>query len=165
MFLCRGGAMRAGGWSAPDGARYNRNVSMSRSTWAAGVAVACLAGAASWPVAVDAQDDEPPDLELRATPSLAFAPAEVVFTGRLRGGADDDERYYCVSAEWDWDDGTISESTFDCEPYEPGVSEIRRRFSRRHIFNEGGRYEIRLTLKRGDDIVATSRTAIAIQDE
>ena len=55
------------------------------------------------------------------------------------------------------------ESTFDCEPYEPGVSEIRRRFSRRHSFNRGGRYEIRLTLKRGGDIIASARTSITVQ--
>jgi hypothetical protein len=140
---------------------------MSRSVWAGGIAVlvACLGGVAWLPAEAGAQDGERPDLQLRARPNLAFAPAEVVFTGRLRGGADDDERFYCVSAEWDWDDGTISESTFDCEPYEPGVSEIRRRFSRRHSFDVGGRYEIRLSLKRGDDIVDSTRTSITIQGE
>lgn len=110
-----------------------------------------------------AQEADSPELRLRATNNLAFVPAEMLFTGRLRGGADDDEEYYCLSAEWDWDDGTISESTFDCEPYEPGASEIRRRFSRRHTFTRGGRYEVRLTLKRGGDIVASARTSIRVQ--
>lgn len=127
--------------------------------------VACLGGVVWLPADADAQDGERPSLELRARPNLVFAPAEVVFTGRLRGGADDDERFYCLSAEWDWDDGTISESVFDCEPHEPGVSEIRRRFSRRHSFNLGGRYEIRLNLKRGDDLVDSARTAITVQGE
>ena len=107
--------------------------------------------------------DERPELTLRARPNLAFAPAEIAFTGLLRGGADDYEDLYCVSAEWDWDDGTISESTFDCEPYEPGTSEIRRRFSRRHTYQTGGRYEIRLTLKRRDDVIESARTAVTIQ--
>jgi len=131
-----------------------------------GVAV-CLVAAPllviSWSQAgLTAQDDRP-ELTLRARPNLAFAPAEIAFTGLLRDGADDHEDFYCLSAEWDWDDGTISESTFDCEPYEPGVSEIRRRFSRRHSYDVGGRYEVRLSLKRRDDVVETARTSIVIQ--
>ena len=113
------------------------------------------------PAATAAQDDRP-DLTLRARPELAFVPAEISFIGLLRGGPDDHEDFYCLSAEWDWDDGTRSESIFDCEPYEPGVSEIRRRFSRRHSYNLGGRYEVRLTLKRRDDVVETARQAIVI---
>ncbi len=117
------------------------------------------------PTAVPVEAQDRPELTLRARPNLAFAPAEIVFTGRLRGGADDDEEFYCVSAEWDWDDETRSESIYDCEPYEPGVSEIRRRFSRRHSFDYGGRYEVRLTLKRGDEVIESARTAIQIQGE
>lgn len=138
-------------------------MSRSRSSGALVVVVAFLLQVPWGHGDVQAQEAESPELRLRATNNLAFVPAEILFTGRLRGGADDDEEYYCLSAEWDWDDGTISESTFDCEPYEPGVSEIRRRFSRRHTFNRGGRYEIRLTLKRGDDIIASARTAITVQ--
>ena len=114
------------------------------------------------PTATGAQDDRP-ELNLRARPQVAFAPAEISFTGVLRGGQDDDEEFYCVSAEWNWDDGTRSESIFDCEPYEPGVSEIRRRFSRRHTYNLGGRYEVSLTLKRRDDVVQFERTSVLIQ--
>ena len=113
-------------------------------------------------VGTAAQDDRP-ELTLRARPQVAFAPVEISFTGLVRGGRDDYEEFYCVSAEWDWDDGTRSESIFDCEPYEPGVSEIRRRFSRRHSYDRGGRYEVRLTLKRRDDVVELVRTSIVIQ--
>ena len=114
------------------------------------------------PSATGAQDDRP-ELKLRARPQVAFAPAEISFVGVLRGGRDDDEEFYCVSAEWDWDDGTKSESILDCEPYEPGVSEIRRRFSRRHTFTLGGRYEVRLALKRRDDVVQLERIIVVIQ--
>jgi len=110
-----------------------------------------------------AQDDDKPELTLRARPQVAFAPAEISFTARLRGGPDDSEEFYCLSAEWDWGDDTVSESIFDCDPYEPGVSEIRRRFSRRHSFNRGGRYQVRLSLKRRDDVVAFIRTSVVIQ--
>ena len=107
--------------------------------------------------------DERPDLNLRARPEVSFAPAEISFVGLLRGGPDDHEDFYCLSAEWDWDDGTKSESIFDCEPYEPGVSEIRRRFSRRHSYDRGGRYEVRLSLKLRDDVVESARTSIVVQ--
>ena len=107
--------------------------------------------------------DERPELNLRARPEVSFAPTEISFVGLLRGGPDDHEDFYCLSAEWDWDDGTKSESTFDCEPYEPGVSEIRRRFSRRHSYDRGGRYEVRLSLKRRDDVVESARTSIVVQ--
>ena len=126
------------------------------------LAAICLLAAVSGPVRLDAQDDRP-ELTLRARPNLAFAPADISFTGLVRGGADDNEEFYCVSAEWDWDDGTVSESTFDCDPYVPGTSEIRRRFARRHSYDRGGRYEIRLTLKRRDDVIESARTSIVIQ--
>ena len=116
------------------------------------------------PGAAAAQDDdERPELTLRARPNVTFATNAISFTGLLRGGADDYEDLYCVSAEWDWDDGTRSESTFDCEPYEPGVSEIRRRYSRRHTYQFAGRYEVRLNLKRRDDVVAFARVRVTVQ--
>ena len=129
-----------------------------------GPALGALVIAVLWlPVATAAQEDDRPELTLRARPQVAFASAEISFTGVLRGGSDDYEEFYCVSAEWDWDDGTRSQSIFDCEPYEPGVSEIRRRYSRRHTYDRGGRYEVRLTLKRRDDVVELVRTSVVIQ--
>jgi len=128
----------------------------------AGVLTVTLMLSIGLPARAIIQDDRP-ELTLRARPNTAFAPVEVVFTGRLRGGNDDHEDFYCLSAEWDWDDGTTSESIFDCDPYEPGTSEIRRRFSRRHSYRIGGRYEIRLSLKRRDEVVETARTNIVIQ--
>ena len=131
------------------------------------VAPAFLAGALVLGVlslpAVRGAQDERPELSLRARPGISFAPSEISFVGLLRGGPDDHEDFYCLSAEWDWDDGTKSESIFDCEPYEPGVSEIRRRFSRRHSYDRGGRYEVRLSLKRRGDVVESTRTSVTVQ--
>lgn len=119
--------------------------------------------AAAFPPNASAQGDERPALTLRARPNVTFSPNPISFTGLLRGGSDDYEDLYCVSAEWDWDDGTRSESTYDCEPYEPGVSEIRRRFSRRHTYQFAGRYEVRLSLKRGDDVVTSARVRVSVR--
>src|SRR5690606_38538270 len=68
--------------------------------------------------------DERPEIVLRASPNLAFSPARVSLRAELRGGADDFEEYYCTTVEWIWGDGTSSEASMDCEPYEPGRSEI-----------------------------------------
>ena len=73
------------------------------------------------------------------------------------------EDLYCVTIEWDWDDDTQSESTPDCEPYEPGTSTIRRRYSTRHRFDDGGRYQIRISLKKHDDTVASARTTLELR--
>ena len=128
----------------------------------AGAALAAIGGHGS---AVLAQDDGEgrPELTLRASPRVGFAPADILFVAELRGGADDWEEFYCASLEWDWDDDTRSESTPDCDPYEAGTSRIRRRFSMRHRFEYGGRYEVRFRLLNRDDPVASARTIVELR--
>ena len=109
------------------------------------------------------QEGEEPDLRLRASPQVTFAGSEVLLIAELRGGDDDYRELYCVTVEWDWDDGTRSETTPDCDPYEPGVSKIRRRYSVRHTFEFGGRHEVRVNLKRRDDVVASRKVAIEVR--
>ena len=106
---------------------------------------------------------EEPDLRLRSTPRVAFAPADVLFVAELRGGDDDYRDLYCVTVEWDWDDETRSETTPDCDPFEPGVSKIRRRYSTRHRFDYGGRYQVRIHLKQRDDVIASANTALVVR--
>src|SRR5438477_10011910 len=67
----------------------------------------------------DAQDPKP-RLSLKAQPTMSIAPARIVFSAELAGGANDYQEYYCPSVEWEWGDETRSESTLDCEPYEAG---------------------------------------------
>lgn len=109
------------------------------------------------------QETEEPELRLRASPRVGFSPAEILFIGELRGGSDHHEPFYCASVEWEWDDGTHSERIPDCDPFEPGTSEIRRRFSRRHTFEHSGRYEVRLSLKRRDDVIASVQTIVEVR--
>ena len=68
------------------------------------------------------KDQERPKLTLKAQPMMAIAPARVVFTAELNGGANDVQDYYCPTVEWDWGDETRSETTADCEPYQAGKS-------------------------------------------
>ena len=106
---------------------------------------------------------EEPKLTLRASPRIVFNPDDVLFIGELRGGDDNYEELYCVSLEWVWDDDTRSQSTPDCEPYEPETSRIRRVYSMRHKFQGSGRYEVWLHLKQRDKIVSSARTSIEVR--
>ncbi len=107
--------------------------------------------------------DRRPKLALRAQPSIGISPARVVFTAELTGGANDFEDFYCPTIEWDWGDDTRSESTLDCQPYEEGKSEIRRRFSVVHIFKRAGAYRVYFRLKQRDKAVANATTTIQIR--
>ena len=143
------------------------------STWRRRVLPVALIGIASLALAAGQQadghassrqgPDDDPRLRLRATPRVAFAPASILFVGSIRGGPDDNEELYCPTIEWDWGDDTLSESTPDCEPFEAGGTSIRRRFSVRHTFDYQGRYEVRLNLKRRDDILISARTRIEVR--
>src|SRR5262245_22206983 len=67
-----------------------------------------------------------PSISLKANPPVGFSPLRVHVVAEFRGGDDDYADYYCPSIEWDWGDGTVSENSVDCDPYEAGKSEIRR---------------------------------------
>ena len=110
----------------------------------------------------DKDQDKHPTLKLTARPALGMSPARVVLTGDLNGGPNDAEDYYCPTIEWDWGDGTTSESTSDCEPYVPGKSEIRRRFTTDHVFRAGN-YRVALRLKKRDKMVASATVMIEIR--
>ena len=75
-----------------------------------------------------------PSISLKATPPVGFTPLRVVVTAELKGGANDYEEFYCASVEWDWGDDTKSETKADCDPYEAGKSEIKRRYVQEHTF-------------------------------
>jgi hypothetical protein len=107
--------------------------------------------------------DARPKLTLKAQPMMAIAPARVVFSAELVGGTTDLQDYYCPTVEWAWGDDTRSESTSDCEPYEAGKSEIKRRFTVEHQFKHGGRYKIVFRLKRGTKAIATASINVEVR--
>lgn len=109
-----------------------------------------------------ATDSGSPKLTLRAQPVISMSPSRVVLTAELVGGPNDAEEYYCPTISWDWGDGTESESTSDCAPYEAGKSEIKRRFTVEHVFTAGA-YRVTLRLKRRDKAVATATVNIQVR--
>jgi hypothetical protein len=104
-----------------------------------------------------------PRLSLRAQPSVGVSPARVVLTAELVGGADDFEEYYCPTIVWEWGDDTVSESTIDCDPYESGKSEIKRRFTVQHVFRRAGAYKVYFHMKRKDKNLASASATVQIQ--
>jgi hypothetical protein len=104
-----------------------------------------------------------PKLSVRAQPAVGVAPFRVVLTGELQGGADDFEEYYCPTVEWAWGDDTTSESTLDCEPYEAGKSQIKRRFTVEHMFRRAGAFKVYFHLKRKDKVLASASVTIQVQ--
>lgn len=111
----------------------------------------------------DAKDTKKPALVLRATPAVAFSPARVVVRAEVRGGPNDYEQFYCAGVEWDWGDGTKSENSYDCEPYEAGKSEIRRNFAGEHVYQTSGSYRVQFNLKQRERIVAATNTQIQVR--
>src|SRR5436189_101377 len=97
-----------------------------------------------------------PQLLVRATPTSGMVPVRISGTAELKGGDDDFEDYYFPTIEWNWGDGTISESSNDCDPYEPGMSQIRRRYTVTHPYRQSGHYRISFRLKQKDKVVGSA---------
>jgi hypothetical protein len=114
-----------------------------------------------------------PSISVRANPTTGFAPLRVVVTAELKGGANDFEDFYCASVEWDWGDDTKSESKTDCDPYEPGKSEIKRRYTADHTFRSTNtdlretvpivQFRVRFLLKQKNKVVGSGQTTIELR--
>ena len=108
-------------------------------------------------------DDDRPEINLKVTPLIAFSPAKITVRAEFKGGARDYEPFYCTTIVWDWDDGTTSENTPDCPPYEAGTSEIRRYLSNTHTYTMAGRYNVRFRMKKGDRVVGGASTVVQVR--
>jgi hypothetical protein len=108
-------------------------------------------------------DDKKPKLSVKANPAGAFSPARIVVTGEIKGGPNDYEAFYCATVEWDWGDDTTSESSYDCDPYEAGKSELRRRFVSEHVYRTAGAYQIEFRLKKKNKTLSAVRTNIQVR--
>jgi hypothetical protein len=108
-------------------------------------------------------EDQKPSLSLRVTPPVGFTPLRARVVVDVRDGSDDYADFYCPQIEWDWGDGTISESGSDCDPYEAGKSEIRRRYSADHIYRQAGQFRIVFKLKQRTRQVAAVNSRIEVR--
>lgn len=125
-----------------------------------------IASASAVLVAQQKDGKEPerrPKVTLKAQPPVAVAPSRIVLTAELTGGSNDFEEYYCPAIEWEWGDDTKSESSFDCEPFEAGKSEIRRRFTIEHQFRRSGYYKVYFRMKKSGKAVGTASVNITVR--
>jgi hypothetical protein len=99
-------------------------------------------------------DHKKPELVLRVAPVIAFVPARIKFSVDIVDGADDYVEFYCASIQWDWDDGTTSEWSRDCEPYRPGKTQFQRHFSAVHNYDIAENYHPTFRLKKREKVVA-----------
>ena len=104
-----------------------------------------------------------PSLSLKASPSVSFAPARIVVVAEVKGGADDLEEFYCPTVEWEWGDLTTSTVEADCEPYAPGKSTIKRRYTVEHRYKNSGGFKIILRLKKGDRVIASANAQVQVR--
>ena len=104
-----------------------------------------------------------PSLSLKATPAVSFAPARIVVVAEVKGGAEDNEEFYCPTVEWEWGDFTTSTAEADCDPYEAGKSQIKRRYTVEHQFKNPGSFRIRLLLKKGNKVIGSANALVQIR--
>jgi len=111
----------------------------------------------------DTKDSKKATMVVRVSPPISFSPARVVVTAELRGGGPDDAELYCPEIEWDWGDGTKSEATENCEPYEEGKSTVKRRWTTSHTFETQGMYRVQLRLKRGNKTIIAGNNTVQVK--
>ena len=139
---------------------------MQLHTGVAQVAILAFSALLVIPNALQAREqggNKKPSLSLKVTPAVTFAPARVVVVAEVKGGADDNEEFYCPTVEWEWGDFTASTAEADCEPYEASKSQIRRRYTVEHQFKNPGSFRIRLSLKKGDKVIGSSNTLVQVR--
>ena len=107
--------------------------------------------------------DRKPSLSLKAAPPAGFAPLRVHATVDVKGGPNDYADFYCPTVQWDWDDGTVSEKSEDCDPYEAGKSSIERRFSADHTFRLSGNYRVTFRMKQKEKVITTITATVAVR--
>ena len=127
------------------------------------IAVLTLALSPDREAAAQRNDDKKPSLSLKANPPAGFAPLRVHLTVDVKGGANDYAEFYCPTVQWDGDDGTISENSADCDPYEAGKSSIQRRYSADHTFRLSGDYRLTFRLKQKDKVISATTTTLTVR--
>ena len=109
------------------------------------------------------QGNKKPSLSLKASPAVSFAPSRVVLVAELKGGPNDNEEFYCPTVEWEWGDLTTSVAEADCQPYEPGKSEVKRRYTVEHHFKNPGAFKVYIRLKKGTKVIAQAAAQLQVR--
>jgi hypothetical protein len=101
-----------------------------------------------------------PRLGLIAIPRYGPFPLTVQLQARIYDADEHDPDLYCLDADWDFDHIRFFDRK-DCPPYEEGVK-IQTSYATSHTFELPGTYRVRLTLRRGDDVVLRDEAWIRV---
>ena len=135
-----------------------------RTLAAAAAAILVAAPRAATPgTDAETKEKKKPKISLRASPATGFSPLRIVVTAELKGGDSDHPDFYCPTIEWLWGDDTRAESTGDCDPYEPGKSEIQRRYVVSRVFNTAGEFKVEFRVKQRDKVMSVGSTTVRVQ--
>jgi len=134
----------------------------SRGVFAA-VCLSAIAALVSASGVVASGNDAKPSIAVKSSPVMGTAPFRVVLTADVRGGADDYEEYYCATIEWDMGDGNKAEQQVDCDPYEAGKSQIKRRHVREQVFDTPGEFRVMFRLKQKNKVVGSGNTTVRVR--
>ncbi len=115
------------------------------------------------PASGDADKPKKLTIDLRITPAVSFAPSKIRAIAELKLPEERTAEFYCAAIEWDWGDLTESAESNECEPYEDGVSKVKRVFSAEHTFQSGGRYRVQLRLRRDRKVLASTSTVVTVR--
>jgi hypothetical protein len=107
-------------------------------------------------------DEKKPKISVKANPSMGMSPVRVVVTADLTGGPDNEE-FYCPAVEWEWGDETRSTNNADCDPYEAGKTQIKRRFTADHVYRTSGEYQVQFRLKKKDKTISSGSTSVRVR--
>lgn len=140
------------------------------TAWRLALALVCASGFVFSGVAVASDTpasrndkQKKPSVSVRTSPQTGFSPLRVVATAELRGGSDDYQDFYCPIIEWEWGDGTRTEQRVDCDPYEAGKSEVKRRYTVERRFEFAGEYRVIFRLKQNNKVVGSGQTLLRIR--
>ena len=124
--------------------------------------LAATAVPAAQAVDQEKRESKRPSLSMKATPATGMVPVRVSATAEFKGGDDDYREYYCPAVEWNWGDGTVSEAAVDCQPYEAGVTQFRRRYTAQHTYKRAGAFRISFRLKMKDRVLISQTTIVRL---
>ena len=136
---------------------------ITKAIWIRSVSAIACAGVIAGAAVQAAQEKKKPSITVRASPSAGFSPLKVFLTAEIKGGNDDFADFYCPTIEWVWGDDTRAESTADCEPYEAGKSEIRRRYTVTRVFQTAGNFKVEFRLKQKDKVVGAGSINLQVR--
>jgi hypothetical protein len=139
-------------------ARYRRFESCPLRQTAAVLLLSLIGSAAA---AADEAPKRKTAVTVRAAPRVTVAPARILFTAELKGGADD-ESTHCLTLQWAWGDDTTSKSEGDCTPLVAGETKTQRLFQADHEYRTPGKRRVQVTVLKGERVIGRDTIEVAI---